>query len=148
MFFLLRAAFWMSVVMVLMPTGQTKSTPEEGKISAADAFSAATATASDMSQFCERRPEACVAGANAAALFGQRAQAGAKMVYDFLTEQRSPNETGSIPRNADKNVEKAAVRPAVASGKPSQHTLKPSDLATPWRTPQPRQEAAAKRPAA
>jgi hypothetical protein len=75
-----------------------------------------------MSHFCERQPDACAVGSQAALTLGQRAQAGAKMLYEFLSEQLGPNETGSI---------------SAAKGVPttSQSTLTPADLQPAWRGP-------------
>ena len=127
MFFLIRMAIWLSVVLVLLPTGGAKpaATAPGSEIGAIEAVSAASATVSDMGQFCARQPEACAVGSQAAIALGHRAQAGAKMVYEFLNERM---ETGSI---ATKGARTSAT-PAV---KPSQHTLTPSDLAPSWRGP-------------
>jgi hypothetical protein len=128
MFFLIRMAFWLSVVLVLLPSGGAKQTAAapSAEIGAIGAVSAASATVSDMRQFCTRQPEACAVGSQAAVAFGQRAQAGAKMVYELINERASPRETGSI---AIKDT-----KPAVAlAAKPSQNTLTPADLAPAWR---------------
>src|SRR4051794_23069564 len=93
MFFLLRAAFWLSIVILLLPTGSQPSAP---KIDTSDAVSAASAAVSDMRQFCARQRDACTVGSQAAVAFGYKAQAGAKMIYDFLTEALAPSETGSV----------------------------------------------------
>jgi hypothetical protein len=146
MFFLLRTAFWMSVVLVLLPSGESKTQAGAERTGAADALTFASATVSDMSRFCERRPEACVAGANAAMTFGQRTIAGARMVYEFLNDRLGPTETGSLPRAGDKPDDRIADRPAEVGGKPSQHTLRASDLSVPWRLPPPRPPAAHKDP--
>lgn len=132
MFFLLRTAFWLSIVLALLPTGSSQPKSKEPAIGAIEAVSAAGAAMSDMSQFCGRQPEACVAGAQAASAFGQRAQAGAKMVYEFLSEKMAPAETGSV----------APVKATSTGGtKGSQHTLKPADLQPAWRGPAPRKDA-------
>src|SRR5689334_968012 len=118
MFFLIRMAFWLSVVLVLLPTGSSKPTTSarSSEIGALEAVSAASATVSDMSHFCARQPEACSVGSQAAVALGQRAQAGAKMVYEFLNERM---ETGSI-------ATKASAPSAPRDAKPSQHTLTPA----------------------
>src|ERR1051325_8804114 len=73
MFFLLRMAFWIGLVLVLLPRDHTpeaeKAAPQVG---ASDAISAATAAASDMSQFCKRQPAACEVGGQAATVIGAR----------------------------------------------------------------------------
>jgi len=140
MFFLLRMAFWLTLVLALLPTG--KSQPTSGpQISASDAVVAAGATVSDMSHFCDRQAEACAVSSQAAAFIGQRAQAGAKMVFDFVSEQMARNETGSIP---DTKVIPVSTRPVPASPG-SQTTLRPDDMMPAWQGPPPRREARPRR---
>jgi hypothetical protein len=139
MFFLLRVAFWLCVVFVLLPTGgadKDKSAQAAApQINPVEAVSAASATVSDMRHFCERQAEACAVGSQAAAVLGQRAQAGAKMVYEFINEKIAASETGAVST-------KPAVHAATANqGKASQNTLTPTDLAPAWRGPQPIREA-------
>ncbi len=123
MFFLLRVAFWLSIVLVLLPSGKYLAESKAPSIGAADAVSAATAAVSDMSGFCDRQPEACQVGGQAAVAFGQRAQAGARYLFDLLHDSLGPAQTGSIPR--------AGKLPQ------SQHTLTPADIAPDWRAPLP-----------
>ena len=115
--FLLRMAFWLTLVLALLPTGssQPQAHASAPQIDAADAVVAAGAAVSDMSGFCDRQPEACKVGAQAAVVIGQRAQAGASMVYDFIQERMARSETGSVQRGQGRaGVDDAAS--AVASG--------------------------------
>lgn len=107
MFFLLRMAFWLGLVLVLLPTDKTPDSDKGPQIGASEAISAATAAVSDMSQFCNRQPTACVVGGQAATVIGERAQSGAKKVYQFITDKAEKNE---------KN-DKKAVEPAEKAGK-------------------------------
>ena len=132
MWFLLRAAFWLSIVIVLLPTPDSVKMPESN-VSTAQAVSAASATMSDMRQFCARQPDACAVGSQAATVFGQKAQTGAKMLYEFLNERTGPNETGSVTGKPTGGAQR------------SQQTLTPDDLAPAWRGPEPRRDG--KRPA-
>src|SRR5712691_9337921 len=125
--FILRMAFWLTVILVLLPSGGAQPTPKVN-VSASDAVSAAGATVSYMKQFCGRQSEACAVGSQVAVALGHRAQAGAKMLYEFLNEQLGPNETGSVT---------AARAPVL----PLQNTLTAQDLAPAWRGPQPRRDA-------
>lgn len=134
MFFLLRCAFWICVVLALLPFGSPQPVSKEAGVGALDALSAAGAAVSDMGQFCDRQPEACEIGSKAALALGVRAQAGAKILYEFVTEKMAPSETGSV--GAQKGPKAL----------PSQHTLNPSDMEPAWRGPQPRPDAAPKRP--
>jgi hypothetical protein len=96
MFFLLRMAFWLGLVLVLLPREKTPDAEKLPQLGASEAVSAATAAVSDMSQFCKRQPAACEVGGQAATVLGQRAQAGARKLYQIITDKRSPEHTGSI----------------------------------------------------
>jgi hypothetical protein len=132
--FLLRMAFWLVVILALLPSGGSQPTPKVN-VNAIDAMLAAKATVTDMRSFCDRQPDACEVGSQAAAAIGQRAQAGARMVYEYLNEHLGPNETGTVVNAA---TGKAIPLPPE---RPSQHTLSPADLKPPWRGPQPRKDA-------
>lgn len=88
MMFLLRTAFWLSVVIFLIPVDQAAEqkaeTAQVQPIGALEAASAAQATLSDMSGFCGRNPTACDIGGRIATTFMLKAQTGARMVYDFI----------------------------------------------------------------
>jgi hypothetical protein len=146
MFFLLRTAFWLGVVLVLLPTfaGQESSKPAsvQSQVSAGDAVSAAGATVADLVNFCDRQPGACVVGAQAAAVVGEKAQAGAKILYDYLNDRSNPktgsvsgsvsgSASGSMP-NASPNSKPAPVRKAADLGR---DTLMPADRTPAWRNP-------------
>ena len=96
MFFLLRLAFWIGLVLVLLPRDKTPDADKVQQINASEAVSAATAAISDMSQFCRRQPAACEVGGQAATAIGQRAQGGARKLYQIITDKRPPDHTGSI----------------------------------------------------
>lgn len=136
MFFLLRVAFWLSIVVLLLPTGPTQPTAQTAQLGAIEALSAATAAVSDMRQFCARQPDACIAGSQAASAFGQKAQASAKMVYDYLTDRVTEDAKSSAAQKA------AASGPDDTS---SQNTLTAGDRMPSWRGPQPRIETVARK---
>jgi hypothetical protein len=135
MFFLLRMTFWLGLVLILLPTGSSRPQPAAA-VGATDAISAASATVGDLRQFCTRQPDACTVGSQVATTLGYKAQAGAKMLYDFLTEQMAPKETGSVASNGDTRSGKPAMQPVHAL----QGTLTPTDLAPAWRAPVPRKD--------
>ena len=125
MFFLLRMAFWLGLVLVLLPTGKSTDDDKLPQVSTGDAVSAAAAAVSDMSQFCVRQPAACQIGDKAATVIGHRAQAGARKIYQMITDKKNPDQTGSIG-----GVEDAAAAP-------SQDTLSAADREIGWLPPQP-----------
>ncbi len=140
MFFLLRMAFWLGVVLVLLPSGSAQHATQSGDVGASEAVSAASATVRDVRGFCNRQPDACTVGSQVAVSLGYRAQAGAKMLYDFLTEAMAPKETGALPQGAAPRGSLAKVEPAKSSPS-SQNTLTPADLAPAWHGPQPPKDA-------
>jgi hypothetical protein len=129
MFFLLRLAFWLGLVLVLLPTGSAQR-PATGEVHAADALSAASATVQDLRGFCAREPNACSVGSELATSMGYRAQAGAKMLYEFLSEVLAPRETGSVDAGTG-----ASAAGKAAPLRDSQNTLTPADLAPAWHGP-------------
>ncbi len=137
MFFLLRMAFWLSIVLILLPSGSAQRDSSATQVGASDAISAASATVGDLRQFCTRQPDACTVGSQVATTIGYRAQAGAKMLYDFLTEALAPHATGSLTSGTSQrgSTGKAALEKA------SQDTLTPADLAPVWRGPSARKDA-------
>jgi hypothetical protein len=132
MFFLLRLAFWLGLVLLLLPSGGGERSPAaNNNVSASQAISAASATVGDLRGFCSRQPEACSVGSQVATTLGYRAQAGAKMLYDVLSEALAPQESTATKQP----VEKSAIERA------SQSTLTPADLAPAWRGPPTRRDS-------
>ncbi len=136
MFFLLRMAFWLGLVLVLLPSGASQQS-QGSQVAASEAISAASATVGDLRQFCARQPDACTVGSHVASQLGSRAQAGARMLYQFVTENLNRKEGGSD--NAARDGKPTADR-AIAE-KDSQNTLTPADLTAPWRGPAPRRDS-------
>lgn len=132
MFFLLRVAFWLTIVLALLPSGS--SAPTVKGPGATETVAAAGAAVSDVSHFCERQADACEVGSQAAVLIGQRAQAGAKLVYDFIHERMTRNETGSVSQT--RHPPARSTRPqAVPQFAGSQSTLRAADLEPVWQGP-------------
>jgi hypothetical protein len=138
MFFLLRMAFWLGVVCVLLPGGAKTDAPV-ADIDATQAMTLAGAAVSDARGFCERQPDACVAGGKVAVAIGHKAEAGARTIVGFIT-------TKLAERSAN---EKPAAKAVTAN--PAKGTLTSTDLAPVWHEPvplPPRREARAGKPAA
>jgi hypothetical protein len=118
MFFLVRVAFWLSIVVLLLPAGP-KSDPNGPEVSTFEAIGAAQAALKDARGFCAREPEACAIGSQALQVFGQKAQNGARMLYEMLSSENIAKDgpTGSTPR-------------------PGRDTLNAQDREVPWHAPQ------------
>lgn len=126
MFFLLRMAFWLGLVFVLLPTDKTPDADKAPQVGAADAVTAASAAVSDMAQFCNRQPAACAVGGQAASVVGARAQSGARKVYQFFTDKvekaekpESTEKTAADPEPIKKN---GAPKKNAADKKNPDHT--------------------------
>src|SRR6266404_3312052 len=125
MFFLLRMAFWLGLVLVLLPREKTPESEKLPQLGASEAVSAASAAVSDMSQFCKRQPAACEVGGQAATVISQRAQAGARKLYQIITDKRASDHTSSLGGLGHANAAEAAPH----------DTLTPDDLVAEWRAP-------------
>lgn len=122
MFFLLRVAFWLSIVVMLLPAGtDPKADPNAPQVSTFEAFGAASAALNDARGFCTREPEACNIGSQALHVFGQKAQNGAKMLYEFLSS----------------SAENTAARdqPTGSTPQPGRNTLTEQDRVPAWLAP-------------
>src|SRR5262249_14455594 len=123
MFFLLRMAFWLAVVCVLIPSSN-KSTSPDAQINASQAVTLATGAVSDARGFCERQPDACEAGGKVAVALGHKAEAGARTIYDFISKVRE--------KSAEKSPAEKTAKPADGQG-----TLTANDMAPAWHAPVP-----------
>jgi hypothetical protein len=134
MFFLLRIAFWLTLVCVLVPGG--KSSAPDAQIDAGQAFTVASAAMSDARGFCERQPQACSAGGQVAAAIGHKAEDGARTLYQLISEKlaEKPAEKGAQKRDeiAEKIAETAHTVPVAARG-----TLTSTGLQPAWHAPAP-----------
>ena len=117
MMFLLRTAFWLSVVIFLIPVDhaaeQQAAAATVQPIGALEAASAAQATISDMSGFCGRNPAACEIGGRIGTTFMLKARTGARLAYQFFDEKLSGTAAASVDHG----------------------TLSASDLAPNWHGP-------------
>ncbi len=144
MFFLLRMAFWLGLVCLLLPSGG-KSNPD-ARIDATQAMTLASAAVSDIGGFCGRQPTACKVGGKVAVALGHKAEQGARTLIGFVTS-RMGEPTGSVGKTAGND---AAGKAKLVSVSSVEHgTLKASDLAPAFhvRVPlPPRREAPRGRP--
>src|SRR5215831_2116676 len=143
MIFLLRMAFWLGLVLVLLPREKTPQSEKLPQVSVGDAVQAATAAVTDMSQFCKRQPQACEVGGQAATAIGVRAEDGARKIYRSITDRKpdekkaddkkpgadkkSPDHTGSIGAADNDDAAQSDAAP--------RDTLTPDDLTAEWRLP-------------
>jgi hypothetical protein len=119
---LLRLAFWLALLVLLLPTDAAQQ---------ARFTSFAGSALERVSTFCDRNARSCEVGAAVWASFLRKAEFGLRLVGDLLGAggRQSPEQTPDAPPPAyDK-------RPGKRLGK-ADGTLSPSDLyQPPWRAP-------------
>jgi Family of unknown function (DUF5330) len=143
MFFLLRMAFWLCVVCVLLSFASRSSDPQT-QIDAKQAVTLASAAVTDARGFCDRQPDACQVGGSLVVALGHKAEAGARTLYQFISAKlNEPSEPAG-----KSGTTAAKVVPVSGAGNGS---LTPSDMQPAWHAPvplPPRREARASRPSA
>lgn len=90
--FLLRSAFWLTIVILLIPADP--QTGEAPRVTVVNALMAAQATVADLSGFCERNPEVCATGSAAVGMLAEKAENGVEMIYRYL-DGTAPADAGS-----------------------------------------------------
>lgn len=126
--FLIRTAFWLSLLILLLPTGeQPDTTDQSANLGVGEVYGAAEATYSDLASFCERNPAVCENSRTAWGTFEKKAKYGAQMVYRYLRETTPEPEK---PQNDQQRL----VRP-VKPGPHAAGNLTDNDLIPVWVDP-------------
>lgn len=113
--FVLRSAFWLTVVILLLPADP--DTGEAPRSVIEEALVSARATVAGLSGFCQRNVDLCTTGGAAVDFVAETAENSVEKIYGLI-------EAGP-----------AVPNPAGTEG--AQGTLTPDDLALPWRGTEP-----------
>lgn len=100
--FLIRMAFWFSLVLLVLPLDTSDTTGES--VSPIQAFFAAREAVDDVSGICERKPDVCEVGKAAMQTIGARARETARIAYEMLEEngKHAPaDELGALIASED-----------------------------------------------
>lgn len=122
MMFLIRSAFWLLILVLLLPTDKD----QQNKI-----YGTAEATVNDVAGFCDRNPQTCATGQDAFEVLVQKAQYGAQMLMGFVEAKsegfgdRLPDPV-AMPGDGSIMPVPAAV-PLEPTTWDSQDTLSPED---------------------
>ena len=100
--FLIKMAFWFSLVLLVLPLDTSETTGES--VSPIQAFFAAREAVDDVSGICERKPEVCEVGKAAMQTIGARARETARIAYEMIEEtgKAAPaDEVGALIASED-----------------------------------------------
>ena len=93
--FLIRTAFWFSLVLLMLPFGGQGDADGE-QVGPLRALMAAREAVGDIAGICERKPDVCETGKSALHTIGVRAKASAKIAYEMLDD---PARRARTPRS-------------------------------------------------
>ena len=82
--FIIKSAFWLSLVLLLIPVGGDDTTETVGPI---QAFFAAREAVGDIAGMCERKPDVCVTGRLALSTITVRARESARYAMEMLEDE-------------------------------------------------------------
>lgn len=104
MFFLIRMAFWFSLVLLALPFDSGTDTSGQASVSPIQALVAAREAVGDISGLCERKPEVCETGKSAMHTVSVRALKTARLAAEMLDENDTAAQadiattTGSVAK--------------------------------------------------
>lgn len=120
--FFVRMAFWLGLVVLLLPADERQQ---------ARLYGTASSTVERVTTFCDRNPKTCDTGAEFWATFVKKAEFGARLVRDLVGAAGGSDDDAT-----------ARMQPAGAKGRgdpranpAARDTLRPSDLQPGWRGP-------------
>lgn len=140
MMFLFRTAFWLVVLILLLPTDED----QQKRI-----YGTAQAAVNDVASFCDRNPQTCAAGQDAFGVLMQKARYGGQMLVS-LAEGKTASFGNSAPMpvamsetpsvvSEDPSVmpvpAAAPLEPATWDTNASEDTLTAEDRAAAWAGP-------------
>ena len=128
MLFLIRTAFWLMIIVLLLPTDQQQRS---------EVYGTAQAAVHDVATFCDRNPETCARGKDAFSVFVQKAQFGARMLMDLINNRTGSDDQDSPDQDQDTRSPEASAlfAPASFDMNASQDTLNPEDREEAWSGP-------------
>lgn len=102
MMFLLKTAFWLAVVIMLIPVDdevarQHQAALDAQPVGAFEAVGAAQTALDDVGGFCSRNPDTCAIGERIGTTFALKARSGALLVYGWLDGMVGGN--GALPES-------------------------------------------------
>ena len=119
--FLLRMAFWLGLVVLLLPTDERQQ---------ARLYNTAVTAVERATTFCDRHAQACTVGAEVWAAFVKKAEFGARMAIDLIGSSGHKDDEAGSARAQPASVK---TRPESRQSPEPRGTLTPADLTPAWR---------------
>lgn len=116
MWFLIKTAFWFSLVLMLLPVFSSSGTPrapDAPQVQVGDAVTAATGVFQYVTSLCSEKPDVCVKGGATLTALGYQAREGALVAYQMIDHQLSGK-----PGDKTANAGTTNAREQVASAAP------------------------------
>jgi hypothetical protein len=92
--FLLRTAFWLTVVVFLLPADP--QTGEAPRVGALQALAAVHATATDLSGFCVRNPDVCATGSATFEILSEKLRSGFRLFQSAFDARAADGPRDSL----------------------------------------------------
>lgn len=120
MWFMIKGAFWFSLVLMALPflSQQSENDASEttAQLDVGDSLSAALTALADIRRICERQPEVCETGGQTFAALGARARDGALIAYEFLDSRFSDTDAPTDTAAGNAEVLTGPADPELATG--------------------------------
>ncbi|MGE0279965.1 MAG: DUF5330 domain-containing protein [Rhizobiaceae bacterium] len=97
MSFLIRAAFWFSLVLLFLPIWPGSPETDGEPVGAIRALSAAQEAVGDLAGICERKPDVCETGQKAIHTITVRARESARVALELLDDSETSRVVGDPP---------------------------------------------------
>lgn len=119
--FLVRSAFWVALIIWLIPSDPAKQ---------AQMYQTASGAIHRAATFCERNAGVCESAEIYWAIFKEKAAVGGRMLGDLINERL----TGSPPSAVIDSASRRTGPPVIERTQPAGDTLRPSDRVLEWRS--------------
>ena len=99
--FLIKTAFWFSLVLLALPLGAGSDETGQPSVGPLQALSAAREAVGDLAGICKRKPDVCVTGLSAMHTIATRAKETARIAAAMLDDGTAPAATVPAEAKAD-----------------------------------------------
>ncbi|WP_214473314.1 DUF5330 domain-containing protein [Mesorhizobium sp. dw_380] len=104
MFFLIRMAFWFSLVLLALPLGVSSDEPGQESVGPIQALFAARDAVGDIAGICERKPDVCETGKSAMYTITARAKETARIAAAMLNDKSAGLDTSTMTASVPEEI--------------------------------------------